>query len=161
MDSVLRAVVIYLVILLLLRLTGKRTLAQLTTIDFVLLLIMSEATQQALLSDDYSVTNFVLVVTTLALVDRTADWLKFHFTAASRVAEGMPVVLVEHGRPLDERLRKEHISTDDILASARKDQGLLRMEDIEYAVLERSGGISIIPAGQNSDSESARSQDSS
>lgn len=161
MDTVLRTLAVYLVILLILRLTGKRTLAQLTTVDFVLLLIMSEATQQALLSDDYSVTNLVIVLVTLALIDRTADWLKFHSKSASRVAEGMPLILVEHGRPLEERMRKEHVSTDDILASARKDQGLLRMEDIEYAILEGAGGISIIPAGQNSGTASAQSQESS
>lgn len=146
MDSVLRAVVIYLIVLTLFRITGKRTLSQATTFDLVLLLIISEATQQALLGDDYSLTNAALVITTLVSVDRLADWLKWRFTSVSRVTEGTPMILVEHGRPLEERLRKEHISVEDVLAAARTSQGLLRLEDIDYAVLERSGGISIIPA---------------
>lgn len=151
MDSVIRAIVIYLVILVLFRLTGKRTLAQLTTIDLVLLLIISEATQQALVGDDYSITTAVLVITTLVLVDRAADWLKFRFKAADRIAEGTPLVLVEHGEPLHDRLRKEHVTIDEVLTVARKSQGLLRLADIDYAVLEKSGGISIIPASkQNS-----------
>ncbi|MER7011904.1 YetF domain-containing protein [Saccharopolyspora sp. NPDC000359] len=146
MDSVLRAAVVYLVVLVLFRITGKRTLAQVTTMDLVLLLIISEATQQALLGDDYSVTNAAVVITTLVLLDRAFDVLKFRYKTVSRLTEGLPLVLVEHGEPLHDRLRKEQISTDDILASARKDQGLLRMEQIDFAVLERSGGISIIPA---------------
>ncbi|MBE1579518.1 MULTISPECIES: DUF421 domain-containing protein [Pseudonocardiaceae] len=86
-----------------------------------------------------------LAILTLVVLDRVADMLKSRSTAFSRLAEGAPLVLVEHGKPLQERLRKEHISTDDILASARKSQGLLRLDQIEYAVLESSGGISIIP----------------
>lgn len=146
MDSVLRAVVIYLVVLVLFRITGKRTLSQATTIDLVLLLIISEATQQALLGDDYSITNSALVITTLVFTDRLADRLKFRSKTMSRITEGTPLVLIEHGQVLDERLEREHISIEDILSAARKNQGLLRVEDIEYAVLERSGGISIIPA---------------
>lgn len=139
---------LYLVLLGLFRLSGKRTLAQITTIDLVLLLIVSEATQQALLGDDYSLTNAVLVITVLIFTDRMADALKFRSKAASRLLEGEPLLLVAHGRPLTDRLRKEHISTDDILVTARKTQGLTRIEDIEYAVLESSGGISIVPAAQ-------------
>lgn len=153
MDIVLRALVIYLIILVLFRITGKRTLAQVTTFDLVLLLIISEATQQALLGDDFSVTTAALAILTLVFLDRMADLLKFRFTAFSRLAEGVPLVLVEHGRPLEDRLRKEHISTEDVLTAARKNQGLLRMDQIEYAVLESSGGISIIPAQSKGERE--------
>lgn len=156
MDIILRALVIYLILMVLFRLSGKRTLSQVTTFDLVLLLIISEATQQALLGDDFSITTAALAVLTLVSLDRVADLLKSRSTAFSRLAEGAPLVLVEHGRPLQERLRKEHISTDDILASARKSQGLLRMDQIEYAVLESSGGISIIPVQSESEREKNR-----
>lgn len=159
MDIVLRALVIYLIILVLFRITGKRTLAQVTTFDLVLLLIISEATQQALLGDDFSVTTAAVAILTLVFLDRMADLLKFRFTAFSRFAEGVPLVLVEHGRPLADRLRKEHISTEDVLTAARKNQGLLRMDQIEYAVLESSGGISIIPA--QSEGEREKNQEAS
>jgi uncharacterized membrane protein YcaP (DUF421 family) len=152
-DTVLRALVIYLIVLVLFRITGKRTLAQVTTMDLVLLLIISEATQQALLGDDYSISTAALAILTLVFLDRMADTLKFRFTGFSRLAEGTPLVIVEHGKPMQDRLHKEHISTDDILAAARKKQGLLRMDQIEYAVLESSGGISIIPAQGNQERE--------
>lgn len=149
MESVLRALTIYLILLVLLRLTGKRTLSQTTTLDFVLLLIVGEATQQALLGDDYSITNSLLVIATLMLTDRAADWLQYRFRAVARLTEGTPLILVEHGRPLQERLRRENISVEDVLAAARQHQGLLDLSDIEYAVLERTGGISIIPANRS------------
>ncbi len=145
MDIVVRALAIYLVIVVLFRITGKRTMAQVTTVDLVLLLIISEATQQALLGDDFSITTAALAIITLVFLDRVADLLKFKSRKASRLIEGAPVVLVEHGRPVQHRLRKEHISVDDILAVARNQQGLLRLDQIQYAILESSGGISIIP----------------
>jgi uncharacterized membrane protein YcaP (DUF421 family) len=100
-DIVVRALVIYLVIVVLFRITGKRTMAQVTTVDLVLLLIISEATQQALLGDDYSITTAVLAIVTLVVLDRAADLVKFKSKKFSRLVEGSPVVLVERGRPLE------------------------------------------------------------
>ncbi|WP_019819361.1 DUF421 domain-containing protein [Saccharomonospora saliphila] len=153
MDVVLRAVAIYLIVVVLFRITGKRTVAQVTTVDLVLLLIISEATQQALIGDDYSVTTAALAIITLILLDRTADFAKFRSRMVGRLVEGVPVVLVEHGRALEHRLAKEHITTDDVLAAARHQQGLLRMEQIDYAILESSGAISIIPVSTATEPE--------
>lgn len=146
MDTVIRALIIYLLIVVLFRLSGKRTMSELTTIDLVMLLIVSEATQQALLGDDFSLTTAALVITTLVLLDRLGDILKFRFKAVGRVIQGTPLVLVQHGKPIRYRLKKEHVSVDDILNAARTKQGVLALEDIDYAILEPSGGISIIPA---------------
>lgn len=146
MDSVLRAVAIYLAIVVLFRLTGKRTLAQITTLDLVLLLIISEASQQALLGNDYSVTTAVIVITTLLVIDRTADYLRWRFRIANRLMEGEPVVLVQDGEPLADILRRERLNTEDILMEARQQHGLMRMEQIRYAILETSGAISVVAA---------------
>ncbi|EHR61573.1 DUF421 domain-containing protein [Saccharomonospora cyanea] len=155
MDIVVRALAIYLVIVVLFRVTGKRTMAQVTTVDLVLLLVISEATQQALLGDDFSITTAALAIITLVFLDRVADLLKFKSRKVNRLIEGAPVVLVEHGRPVQHHLRKEHISVDDILAVARNQQGLLRLDQIEYAILESSGGISIIPTSETASHDSA------
>lgn len=155
MDIVVRALAIYLVVVVLFRVTGKRTMAQVTTVDLVLLLIISEATQQALLGDDFSITTAALAIITLVFLDRVADLLKFRSRKISRLIEGAPVVLVEHGKPVQRRLRKEHISVDDVLAVARNQQGLLRLDQIEYAILESSGGISIIPTSGTTSHDSA------
>jgi uncharacterized membrane protein YcaP (DUF421 family) len=145
MDSVLRAAAIYLFLLVLFRLSGQRTLSDVTIFDFVLLLIISEATQQALLGEDFSVTNAFLVILTLIGIDIALSLGVQRWRWMGKWIEGVPLVIVEHGRPLRERMRRVRVSEDDILTAARERQGLARMDQIEYAVLERSGGISIIP----------------
>lgn len=145
MDAVLRGVAVYVVLLVIFRITGKRTMSQVTTFDFVLLLLVGEATQQALLGEDFSITHAALVITTLMLLDRLSDYLSWRFPRFQRATESVPVVLVDNGQPLRDVMAREHISDEDVLASARENQGLERMDQVKYAVLETSGGISILP----------------
>jgi uncharacterized membrane protein YcaP (DUF421 family) len=145
MDSVLRAFVMYSFLLLVYRLAGSRTLAQMTAFDFVLLLIIGEATQQALLGQDFSLTNAFLVILTLIGLDIGLSFWKQHSPRLDQLIDGVPLVLVEEGQVLKERMDKVRVDEADILAAARSLQGLERMDQIKYAVLERSGGISIIP----------------
>jgi uncharacterized membrane protein YcaP (DUF421 family) len=145
MDSVLRAVAIYAILLIIFRISGKRSLAQITTFDFVLLLVIGEATQQALLGNDFSLINAFMVILTLLGLDIGLSLLKQRSTTLERWIDDTPLVIVEDGRPLKERMDKARIDESDILAAARELQGLERMDQIKYAVLERSGGVSIIP----------------
>lgn len=145
MDSVLSAVVIYAILLVLFRITGKRSLAQITTFDFVLLLVIGEATQQALLGDDFSVTNAAVVIVTLLGIDVALSLIKGKSPVIEKLIDDVPLVLVEDGTPLKERLDKARVDEEDILTAARELQGLERMDQIKYAVLERSGGISVVP----------------
>jgi len=146
MDSVLRATVVYAVLLVLFRLAGKRTLAEVTTFDFVLLLIISEATQQAMVGSDNSMTNSLLLVGTLVGLNILLSELKLRFAGIERVLDGMPLLILEHGKPLVDRMAKERVDVDDVLDAARESHGLERLDQIKYAVLERDGKISIIPA---------------
>lgn len=148
MELVLRTASVYLFLLLLVRLTGQRTLSELSTFDFILLLIVSEAVQNALVNDDHSVTSGMIVVLTLVMMDLALSILKSRRPRIEDVAEGVPVVLVDHGKVLHERLKQTLVTEDDILQSARVSQGLERIDQIKYAVLESSGGISIIPASR-------------
>lgn len=147
MDLILRALAVYLILILLFRIVGKRSLAQVTTFDFVLLLVVGEATQQALLGDDFSVTTAGIVIAALLCLDRLADYLGFRWPKLGRALESMPLILLDDGTPLHDRMRRVHITEEDILTAARELHGLERMDQIKFAVLERSGGISIIPAG--------------
>jgi uncharacterized membrane protein YcaP (DUF421 family) len=146
MDSVIRATVVYAVLLVLFRLAGKRTLAEVTTFDFVLLLIISEATQQAMVGSDNSMTNSLLLVGTLVGLNILLSELKLRFAGIERVLDGMPLLILEHGKPLVDRMAKERVDVDDVLDAAREAHGLERLDQIKYAVLERDGKISIIPA---------------
>jgi uncharacterized membrane protein YcaP (DUF421 family) len=127
-------------------LAGKRTLAEVTTFDFVLLLIISEATQQAMVDGDNSMTNSLLLVSTLVGLNILMSELKQRFGFVERVLDGMPLLIVEHGNPLHHRMAKERVDVDDVLDAARESHGLERLDQIKYAVLERNGKISIIPA---------------
>lgn len=145
MESVLRAAAIYLFLLVLFRITGRRALAEITTFDFVLLLVIGEATQQALLGDDFSVINAFVVIGTLVLIDILLSLFKQRSPQVGRFLDGVPLIVVEYGKPLTQRLRKARLTEEDILEAARQSQGLERMEQIRFAVLEKNGQISVIP----------------
>lgn len=145
MDAILRGFIMYLFLLVLFRIAGRRTLGQMTNFDFVLLLIISEATQNAMIGNDFSVTNGILVILSLVGLDIGFSILKQQFPVLNRHLDGLPLVLVDQGRPLQELMRKTRVDEHDILFSAREKHGLERMDQIKYAVLETNGGISIIP----------------
>jgi uncharacterized membrane protein YcaP (DUF421 family) len=154
MDALLRSLAVYAFLLVVFRATGKRTLAQITMFDFVLLLIVSEATQQALLGDDFSVVNGCLVVLTLLMADRGLDVLTHRSPHLDRWLNDAPLVLIDDGRVLHDRLDRARVGADDILEQARQTQGLERLEQIRYAVLERNGAVSVIPYGEGTSTAS-------
>ena len=145
MDSVLRAAAIYIGLMIIMRFAGKRSLAQITTFDFVLLLIISEATQQAMLGQDFSVTNALIVIITLVMLDIGLSFLKRGSKTVDKLLEDVPLVIVEDGVLLKDRMAKARVDEQDVMTAARHLQGIERLDQIRYAVLERSGGISIIP----------------
>jgi uncharacterized membrane protein YcaP (DUF421 family) len=145
MDSVFRAAAVYLILLVILRIAGKRTLAQITVFDFILVLIISEATQQALLGDDFSVTGAAVVIATLVLLDIALSELKQRSQRVDEIIDDIPVVIVDNGKLLLDRMNRARIDEQDVLVAARDLHGLERLDQIKYAVLERSGGISIVP----------------
>lgn len=145
MDSFLRTLAIYAFLLLVFRISGKRSLGQITTFDFVLLLVIGEATQQAMIGKDFSVTTAWVVIATLIGADIGISLLKRQSTTLERWLEGTPLIIVEDGKPLAERMRKCRVDEADVMSAARRLQGLERMEQIKYAVLERNGEIAIIP----------------
>lgn len=145
MDALLRAISVYVFLLIIFRIGGKRTLGSASTFDFVMLLIIAETTQQALLGDDFSVTNSFLLIVTLVSLDVGLSLLKRRYPRLDRAIEGVPLVVVEHGKPLYERMERARIDEEDILSAARELRGLKRMDQIDYAVLERNGSITVIP----------------
>jgi len=145
MDVIVRGLAVYLFLLILFRIAGRRTLGSITNFDFVLLLIISEATQNAMIGNDYSVTNGFLVILTLVGLDIALSYLKQRFPAMERYLDGLPLILVDQGRPLKELMHRARVDERDILAAAREKHGLERMDQIKYAILETNGMISIVP----------------
>ncbi|WP_085582382.1 MULTISPECIES: DUF421 domain-containing protein [unclassified Pseudomonas] len=145
MDSVLRAAAMYVALMVLFKIAGRRSLAELTTFDFVLLMIIGEATQQALLGDDFSLTNAMLVIVTLIAIDVGFSLLKQRSARVSRLIDGEPTIIVEHGKLLHRRLRHARLVEADVMEAARSSQGIERIEQIKFAIIERNGKISVIP----------------
>jgi uncharacterized membrane protein YcaP (DUF421 family) len=127
------------------RFSGRRTLNQTTTFDLVLLLIISEVTQQALVGEDFSIITAVMLICTLVGINLLLTFTKQKSKKIDNALEGAPLVIVDHGEPLKVRMGKTKVDTDDVMEAARENFGLESMKDIKYAVLEKDGSITIIP----------------
>jgi uncharacterized membrane protein YcaP (DUF421 family) len=144
-DSVVRALTVYLVLLLIFRIAGSRTLAEITTFDFVLVLIISEAVQQAMIDDDNSMTNGFLIVVTLVGVNVLLSLAKQRWPRLERLLDGTALVLIDRGRMHRERMERERVDESDVLEAARELQGVSTLDDVDYAVLEKNGHVTIVP----------------
>ncbi|MFK3973023.1 DUF421 domain-containing protein [Pseudomonas sp. NPDC087358] len=144
MDAVLRAAAIYLALMVLFRISGRRSLGEMTSFDFVLLMIIGEATQQGLLGDDFSITNAILVIITLISMDIGFSLLKRRSKKIGKLIDGGPTIIVENGVYLRHRMHEARVEEDDIMQAARLAQGIETVDQIKFAIIERNGKISII-----------------
>ena len=145
MDSVLRSAAVYLFVLIVFRISGKRSMSQITTFDFILLLIIGEATQQALLGDDFSIVNAWVAIGTLITLELAFSKAEGRWPTFGRVVGSLPVIVVEDGKLLEMRAKQEGVTIAEILEAGREKHGLERLDQFKYAILERHGGISVIP----------------
>ena len=147
MDAVLRGSAIYLFLVVVFGVLGRRTLVQTTNFDLLLLIVIGQCTQLGLLGDDFSVTNALILVSTLLGIHLSlaavSSWLP---AVGTWVGGGAPLVVVADGKMLDRRAKRVGVSEADVMLSARKGQGLERLEQVRYAVVERTGDITVVPA---------------
>ena len=146
MESVIRGLVVYFFLLFIFRISGKRTMSENTNFDLVMLLIISETTQQAMVDNDHSVFNAFLLIMTLIGASVGLSLLKAKSPRLEKWLDGTPVVIIEDGKLLKQRMKKLRVDEDDILEAARGLHGLERLEQIKYAIVERGGAIHIVPA---------------
>jgi uncharacterized membrane protein YcaP (DUF421 family) len=145
MDSVIKSLVVYFVLWLVIRSSGRRTLAQLTVFDFILFLIIGGAASRALMGQDYSLTHAFLVIATFVVTDIAVSFLERDVPSIAKILRGVPTIVVENGRVLRGRLRRARLTEEDVLEAARHLHGLETMDEIKFAIFEASGEISIIP----------------
>lgn len=143
MDIVLRAAIAYIFIIAMLRIIGRRELSSLGTSDVVLLVVMGDMIQNGVTQSDYSITGVFLAVSTFAMLTVAMSVLTFKSRFARRVVEGEPLILVQHGQPIDKNLRAERLSLDDVAEEARG-EGIDSVAQIKWCVLEPSGRMSFI-----------------
>ena len=145
MEPVIRGLIVYLFLFLVFRVAGKRTLSEATAFDLVLLLIISETTQQAMVDNDHSMTNGAILILTLVGADILFSLAKQWIPTLDPIMDGTAVIVVRDGQVLEDRLNRERIDRNDILEAARSQMGLEDLDQIKLAVLERGGEISIVP----------------
>lgn len=144
MDLVFRAIVLFGGVLLLLRIVGRRELATMEPIDFILLVVLGDAIQQGLTQDDYSVTGALIVIFTIGVLQVSLAYAAFRSSRVRTVMEGEPLVLIENGNVLERNLRRARIAKEELAEEARLSQ-VASLGDVAWAVLETSGKVSIIP----------------
>jgi uncharacterized membrane protein YcaP (DUF421 family) len=143
MDIVLRTIAVFLVLLVLTRVIGRRELSSLQPFDLILLIILGDAVQQGLTQDDYSLTGAFLVIFTFAILQVFVSWVGYRFPWARPVLEGEPIIVVDDGKVTERNLRRERLTEAEIAEEARSN-GIAHLSQIKWAVLETNGKISFI-----------------
>src|SRR4051812_47641698 len=143
MDLVLRAAVGFAFILLLTRAVGRRELSTMEPFDLILLVVIGDLVQQGITQNDFSVTGLMLVTATIALLTVAVSFASYKFPRLRPVLDGEPVIVVQDGEPIDRNLRRNRITREELAAAARL-QGIAKIVDVRWAVLETSGEISFV-----------------
>jgi uncharacterized membrane protein YcaP (DUF421 family) len=144
MDIVLRSAVIFIFVMVVVRLLGRRELSKMEPLDLLILVVIADFVQQGVTQQDYSVTGAILAVGTFGLLIVATSWLSWRFPRTRPLLDGNPVVLVEDGKPIMDNLRRERISIEELAAQARLQQ-IASMGTVRWAILETNGDISFIP----------------
>jgi uncharacterized membrane protein YcaP (DUF421 family) len=144
METVLRVAILYVFIMIGLRLLGKREFGELAPFDLVVLLLIPEIASQALLREDFSMTNAFVALSTLLTLVFATSLLSYRSQLAGKAIGGVPAVLVRHGFLVAENLDRERVRPDEVLEAMHM-VGLHRMDQVQWAILETDGRISIIP----------------
>ena len=145
-DIVLRTAGVYVVILIGLRLAGKREIGQMTVFDLVVLLLLANAVQNAMVGPDTSLTGGLLAAVVLLLLNALVARLRLRWPVLRRIVEGSPTLLVLHGEVIADHLRREGLD-QDTLEAALREHGVADLSGVEMAVLEIDGSIRVVPVG--------------
>jgi len=152
MEVIVRATIIYFVLWALARGVGKRELSEMTAFELILLVTMGDLIQQGATQEDMSLTGAALAVGTLAMWIVLFSYLSWRFRPLRPVLEGVPVVVVHHGRPLDDVLAIERLTLDEVCEAARN-QGIDDLADVDIGVLEPDGKFSFLKASGRGDQQ--------
>jgi uncharacterized membrane protein YcaP (DUF421 family) len=140
-EKILRPIIVYVFLIIGLRLSGKRELAQLNPFDLIVLLTLSNTVQNAIIGDDNSVTGGIIGATSLLGINYLVVRFLYDHRKLDQVVEGSPDVLIENGRVHEHKLKKELITKEELAAAARK-QGFDSLSEVQQCVLEPGGTLS-------------------
>jgi uncharacterized membrane protein YcaP (DUF421 family) len=141
-EKILRAILVYVFLLVVLRLVGKRELGQSSTLDLLVLLLVANAVQNAIIGDDLTVTGAVIGAVTLFAVNEALTRSTYASSRLARFVEGEPTVLIASGKPVVKALRRAGISLAELRAIARR-QGFADLGEVKTAILETNGVVTM------------------
>jgi uncharacterized membrane protein YcaP (DUF421 family) len=144
MSIVIRAAVAYFVLLFSVRLIGRRTTSQMAPFDLILLFLFAGTTITAVLGNDHSMVAAISAIFSIGLMHVLVSDLKRRSPWFGRLVDGTPVIVYERGRWHEDRMRALRMLEQDVMTAVRM-QGLMRLEQVRYAVVERDGKVSIVP----------------
>jgi len=144
MATILHAIAGYFILLLVVRVLKRRAGSQLTLFEFVLIFLIGGIIILSTVGDDRSVTNCTCAVIAVGLMHRTLSWAKIKSPRLGTILDGTPLVVIEHGQIKNEVVKGMKLRREDIEAAARG-ADITSIDDIDYAVLERNGRISVFP----------------
>jgi uncharacterized membrane protein YcaP (DUF421 family) len=143
MDIVIRAAVIFVFVYLLTRLLGRRELSSLEPFDLILLVVLGDLVQQGVTQNDESLTGAILAISTIGLLTVALSYLSYRFKSMRPILNGEPIVLVEDGEVIEDNLRRQRLTKEEIGSEARL-EGISSIEDVRWAILETNGRISFV-----------------
>jgi uncharacterized membrane protein YcaP (DUF421 family) len=142
-EKILRPIIVYIFLIVGVRLAGKRQLAQLNAFDLVVLLTLANTVQNAIIGDDNSITGGLIGAATLLIINYIVVWYLYDHQKLDHLIEGDADVLIADGKIRQDRLRKELITESELEAAARR-QGFGSLTDVDRAILEPGGTISLV-----------------
>ncbi len=140
---VVRTAAVYLVVLLLMRIMGKREVGQLSLFDLVVAIMIAELAAIPLSDNTKSLWHGIVPIATLVLLEISLSFIAIKSITGRKIIEGTPSIIMERGKILEEEMRRLRYNVDDMLSQMRE-QGIYNLEDVEYAILETDGKLSIV-----------------
>ncbi len=144
MPTILHAIAGYFILLLIVRVLKRRAGSQMTLFEFVIVFLMGGIIILSTVGNDRSVTNCTCAVIAVALIHRSIAWGKSKSPTLGAIIDGTPLVIIKHGEWQPEIVTGMKLRQEDLEAAGRS-AGANKVEDIDYAILERNGRISVIP----------------
>jgi uncharacterized membrane protein YcaP (DUF421 family) len=154
-EKIFRALIVYVFLLLMFRLVGKRQVGQMTPFDLIVLLILSNVLQNAMIGPDNSVTGGLIGAMTILAGNWLVSRAAFLNRGFERAIEGVPTLLVHHGQVIEANMRKENLSREDLLSNLRS-QGIFDLSQVRACVLETSGKLSVLRDESHPESKPTR-----
>jgi uncharacterized membrane protein YcaP (DUF421 family) len=154
MDIVLRATIIFFALYLLVRVMGKRELAQMTPFELIVLVVVGDLVQQGVTHNDFSLSGAMLAIATMGFWALAMSWLTYHSRRVESLLDGEPRVIIHDGRIVEENLRRDRLTRAEILSEMRL-AGIAQLRDVAWAILEPRGKVSFIHRSPERDREEA------